>query len=101
MAVLTPDSEGTLLHEIAFTLVHDGRSPDEIVEQLPMRGSEDDDAALWLYSWAVTQRLEGRPAHGLVPPPVSEWRPCREPRASRRRRRPSAPRSWLPRSARR
>jgi hypothetical protein len=72
MAVLTPDSEGTLLHEIAFTLVHDGRSPDEIVEQLPVRGSEDDDAAMWLYSWAVAQQLEERPAQRVALPSISE-----------------------------
>ena len=72
MAVLTPDSEGSVLHEIALTLVHDGRSPDEIVEQMPVRGSEDDDAALWLYSWAMAQRLEERPAERVALPAVSE-----------------------------
>ena len=72
MAVLTPDSEGSVLHEIALTLVHDGRSPDEIVEQMPVRGSEDGDAALWLYSWAMAQRLEERPAERVALPAVSE-----------------------------
>jgi hypothetical protein len=72
MAVLTPDSEGTLLHEIALTLVHDGRSPDEVLEQLSARGGEDDDAALWLYSWALAQRLEERPAQRVALPSVSE-----------------------------
>jgi hypothetical protein len=72
MAVLTPDSEGSALHELAFTLVHDGRSPDEIVEQLPVHGGEDDDAALWLYSWAVAQRLDERPAPRVALPAISE-----------------------------
>ena len=62
MAVLTPDGETSLLHELAYDLVRDGRSPDEVVERLPMRGGEDDDAALWLYSWAVAQQLDERPA---------------------------------------
>ena len=62
MAVLTPDSETSPLHELAHDLVADGRTPDEVVERLPARGGEDDDAALWLYSWAVGQRLDERPS---------------------------------------
>ena len=62
MAVLTPDSETSPLHELAYDLVRDGRSPDEVVERLPARGGADDDAALWLYSWAVSQQLDERPA---------------------------------------
>jgi hypothetical protein len=62
MAVLTPDSESSPRHELAYGLILDGRSPDEVVERLPARGGEDDDAALWLYSWAVAQQLDERPA---------------------------------------
>ena len=62
MAVLTPDSETSALHELAYDLICDGRSPDEVVECLPARGGEDDDAALWLYSWAVAQQLDERPS---------------------------------------
>jgi hypothetical protein len=62
MAVLTPDGETSALHEAAYDLIAGGRSPDEVVERLPARGSEDDDAALWLYSWAVAQQLDERPA---------------------------------------
>jgi hypothetical protein len=62
MAVLTPDSETSPLHELAYGLILDGRSPDEVVERLPARGGEEDDAALWLYSWAVAQQLDERPA---------------------------------------
>jgi hypothetical protein len=70
MAVLTPDSETSALHELAFNLVRDGQSPDEVVERLPARG-EDDDAALWLYSWAVAQQLDERPVPRVALPPVS------------------------------
>jgi hypothetical protein len=62
MAVLTPDSETSPLHALAFGLICDGRSPDEVVESLRAHGGEDDDAALWLYSWAVAQQLDERPA---------------------------------------
>jgi hypothetical protein len=71
MAVLTPDSETSALHEAAFNLVRDGQSPDEVVERLPARGGEDDDAALWLYSWAVAQQLDERPVPRVALPPVS------------------------------
>jgi hypothetical protein len=61
MAVLTPDSASSPLRELAYDLIRDGQSPDEVLERLPARG-EDDDAALWLYSWAVAQQLDERPA---------------------------------------
>jgi hypothetical protein len=61
MAVLTPDSESSALHELASQLIRDGSSPDEVVEALPGRGGEDDDAALWLYSWALAQQRDERP----------------------------------------
>jgi hypothetical protein len=66
MAVLTPDSEASAVHELASRLIRDGSSPDEVVERLPARGGEDDDAALWLYSWALAQQRDERP-----PPPVA------------------------------
>jgi len=72
MAVLTPDSEASALHELAFNLVRDGRSPDEVVERLPARGGEDDDAALWLYSWALAQQLDERPVPRAALPSVTE-----------------------------
>jgi hypothetical protein len=72
MAVLTPDSEASALHELAFNLVRDGRSPDEVVERLPARGGEDDDAALWLYSWALSQQLDERPVPRMALPSVTE-----------------------------
>jgi hypothetical protein len=72
MAVLTPDSETSALHELAYCLVRDGQSPDEVVAALPARGGEEDDAALWLYSWAVAQQLDERPAPRLALPGVSE-----------------------------
>jgi hypothetical protein len=72
MAVLTPDSEASALHELAFNLVRDGRSPDEVVERLPARGGEDDDAALWLYSWALAQQFDERPVPRIVLPSVTE-----------------------------
>ena len=71
MAVLTPDSEASALHELAFHLVRDGRSPDEVVEALPGTG-EDDDAALWLYSWALAQQLDERPVPRAALPSISE-----------------------------
>ena len=72
MAVLTPDSESSLERELAFNLVRDGRSPDEVLERLPRRGDADDDAALWLYSWAVAQQLDERPLPRVALPRVSE-----------------------------
>ena len=71
MAVLTPGSETSPLHELAYSLIRDGCSPDEVVASLPAHGGEDDDAALWLYSWAVAQRLDERPAPSFALPPVS------------------------------
>ena len=72
MAVLTPDGETSPLHEMALNLVRDGRSPDEVVERLPAHGGEDDDAALWLYSWALAQQLDERPAPRLALPAVPD-----------------------------
>jgi hypothetical protein len=72
MAVLTPDSEASVMHELAFNLVRDGRSPDEVVDQLPARGGEDDDAALWLYSWALAQQFDERPVPRIALPAVTE-----------------------------
>jgi hypothetical protein len=72
MAVLTPDSEASALHELAFSMVRDGRSPDEVVERLPAGGGEDADAALWLYSWALAQQLDERPAPRIALPAISE-----------------------------
>jgi hypothetical protein len=72
MAVLTPDSETSALHQMALNLVRAGRSPDEVVEQLPEHGGEDDDAALWLYSWALAQQLDERPAPRPALPAVSD-----------------------------
>jgi hypothetical protein len=72
MAVLTPDSEASALHELAFNLIRDGRSPDEVVERLPAHGGEDDDAALWLYSWALAQQLDERPVPRIALPSVTE-----------------------------
>jgi hypothetical protein len=60
MAVLTPDSESSQLHALALGLVRDGSSPDEVCEQLPARGGEESDAALWLYSWALAQQRDER-----------------------------------------
>jgi hypothetical protein len=70
MAVLTPDSETSELHERAYRLVLDGRSPDEVCARLPLHG-EETDAALWLYSWAVAQREEERPAPPLGLPEIT------------------------------
>jgi hypothetical protein len=72
MAVLTPDSEASALHELAFNLVRDGRSPDEVVERLAARGGEDEDAALWLYSWALAQQFDERPVPRVALPSVTE-----------------------------
>ncbi len=60
MAVLTPDSETSELHERAYRLVLDGRSPDEVCAHLPPAGGAESDAALWLYSWAIAQQCEER-----------------------------------------
>jgi hypothetical protein len=61
MAVLTPDSETSELHERASALVRDGSSPDEVCERLPLHGGAESDAALWLYSWALAQQRDERP----------------------------------------
>jgi hypothetical protein len=71
MAVLTPDSETSELHERALRLVLDGRSPDEVCERLPLRGGEETDAAMWLYSWAVAQQCEERPAPRAALPSIT------------------------------
>jgi hypothetical protein len=63
MAVLTPDSAASELHERAFDLIRDGISPDEVCERLPASGDESD-AALWLYSWALAQQRDERPLPG-------------------------------------
>ena len=62
MAVLTPDSEASELQNRAFELVRDGRSPDEVCERLPLHEGDESDAALWLYSWALAQQRDERPA---------------------------------------
>jgi hypothetical protein len=54
----------------AEALVLDGSSPDDVLRRLPGRG-EENDAALWLYSWAVAQQAEERPAPRLALPPVT------------------------------
>jgi hypothetical protein len=61
MAVLTPDSETSELHERALTLIRDGSSPDEVCRRLPLHENAESDAALWLYSWALAQRRDERP----------------------------------------
>ncbi len=61
MTVMTPESEASELHERASHLVRGGSSPDEVCERLPMHRSDDSDAALWLYSWALAQRRDERP----------------------------------------
>lgn len=71
MAVLTPDSETSELHERAFRLVLDGRSPDEVCARLPLPGGEESDAAMWLYSWAVAQQCEERDVPRLELPVVT------------------------------
>jgi hypothetical protein len=72
VAVLTPDSDASELHERAFALVRDGRSPDEVCEQLPRHGSDESDAALWLYSWALAQQRDERPLPRIALPLVGE-----------------------------
>ncbi len=72
MAVLTPDSEASELHERAFHLVREGSSPDEVCERLPLHRSDDSDAALWLYSWAIAQQRDERPLPRIALPPVGE-----------------------------
>jgi hypothetical protein len=72
MAVLTPDSEASELHERALDLVRDGRSPDEVCRRLPMHDSDESDAALWLYSWALAQQRDERPLPRSALPPVGE-----------------------------
>ena len=72
MAVLTPDSASSELHERATRLVLDGSTPDEVCERLPKPGGPESDAALWLYSWAVAQRAEERPEPRPALPIVSE-----------------------------
>jgi len=58
MAVLTPDSETSELHERALALVRDGSSPDEVCDRLPLHSGAESDAALWLYSWALAQQRD-------------------------------------------
>ena len=70
MAVLTPDSAVSELHERAFLLVRDGSSPDEVCERLPDQGGDESDAALWLYSWALAQQRDERPLPRIALPPV-------------------------------
>jgi hypothetical protein len=70
MAVLTPDSATSELHEIALGLVRDGRSPDEVCARLPAHGSDESDAALWLYSWALAQQRDERPLPRATLPAV-------------------------------
>ena len=70
MAVLTPDAELSELHAHAFGLVLDGRTPDEVVETLPSHGGEESDAALWLYSWALSQQQAERPMPRAILPPT-------------------------------
>jgi len=72
MAVLTPDSARSELHERAFALVCDGRSPDEVCERLPLHAGDESDAALWLYSWAVAQQRDERPLPLDALPPAGE-----------------------------
>jgi hypothetical protein len=73
MAVLTPDSESSELHERAYRLVHDGISPDEVCARLPRHDAgEDADAALWLYSWAIAQQRDERPVPRPALPSVTE-----------------------------
>lgn len=71
MAVLTRDSETSELHERAYRLVLDGRTPDEVCASLPRRGGEESDAALWLYSWALAQQRDERPDPLPALPPVT------------------------------
>ena len=70
MAVLTPDSETSELHERALSLIRDGRSPDEVCRRLPLHENAESDAALWLYSWALAQRRAERPLAPAALPPA-------------------------------
>ena len=70
MAVLTPDSATSELHERAFALVRAGRSPDEVCERLPSHSGDESDAALWLYSWALAQQRDERPLPRMALPSV-------------------------------
>jgi hypothetical protein len=73
MAVLTPDSATPELRARAFDLVSGGSSPDEVCARLASRAAaEEDDAALWLYSWALTQQQAERPQPRPAPPRVTE-----------------------------
>jgi len=72
MAVLTPDSEASERYELAFDLVRDGSTPDEVCEQLPAHGGDEGDAALWLYSWALAQQRDERPLPRIALPVVGE-----------------------------
>jgi hypothetical protein len=73
MAVLTPDSAASELHERAFYLIRDGSSPDEVCDRLPAAGGDESDAALWLYSWALAQQRDERELPRIaLPPPVGE-----------------------------
>ena len=73
MAVLTPDSATSELHERALNMVRDGSTPDEVCAQLPLHGrGEEGDAALWLYSWALAQQREERPLPRAALPTVTE-----------------------------
>ena len=72
MAVLTPDSEASELHERASVLVRDGSSPDEVCARLPVHGGDESDAALWLYSWALAQQRDERPLPRIAMPPVRQ-----------------------------
>jgi hypothetical protein len=70
MAVLTPDSEASELHERASHLVRDGSTPDEVCACLPAHGDSEGDAAMWLYSWALAQRRDEQPLPPIALPPV-------------------------------
>jgi hypothetical protein len=70
MAVLTPDSETSELYERAYRLVLDGSSPDDVCACLDSPGGSESDAALWLYSWAIAQQRDERPAPRPELPPV-------------------------------
>jgi hypothetical protein len=72
MAVLTPHSEASELHERASDLVRDGSSPDEVCARLPGHVSDESDAALWLYSWALAQQRDERPLPRIALPPGGE-----------------------------
>jgi hypothetical protein len=72
MAVLTPDSETSELHERAQALVRDGNSPDQVCERLPSHSGAESDAALWLYSWALAQQRDERPLPRPALPAAAE-----------------------------